>query len=173
MPVTYGDKPFGLSDIKIVNGAVLTSLPASLELELKPIVDTGQLKGSDSLKGVVTRIIGLEVTFKNGGIGLDALANMTGITVTTAGTTPNQISTWKPNAATNMPYIKIYGKVLGEGIDDIHCLIYKCKLTEFPGGKFANGEFFMTEAKAVAIDDGTNGVFKFVANETAATLPAS
>jgi hypothetical protein len=173
MPVTYGDKPFGLKDIKIVNGATLVSLPAALELEIKPIVDTGDLKGSDSLLGVVTRIIGAELSLKSGGIGLDALANLTGIALSTAGTTPNQISTWKPSAATSMPYVKIYGKVLGEGNDDLHCLVYKCKLTDFPSGKFENGGFFMTEAKLKAVDDGTNGVFKFVANETAAALPAS
>jgi len=71
-----------------------------------------------------------------------------------------------------MPYFKIYGQSLGDGIDDIHVKLYKCKITEFDG-EWSDGNFFVTKCKGKAVDDGTNGIWQVVQNETSATLPTS
>ena len=97
---------------------------------------------------------------------------MTGRTVTQSGTTPNQINTLAGRAGASMPYFKIYGKALGDGLDDIHVKLPKCKITDTIEGEFANGEFFVTKCKGIALDNGTN-LFEFVQNETAASLPTT
>jgi hypothetical protein len=77
------------------------------------------------------------------------------------------------DAGTPFPYFKIYGKSLGDGTDDVHVKIYKAKLTEPLEGEFSDGQFFVTACSGIAIDDGTNGIYDVVQNETATNLPTS
>jgi hypothetical protein len=72
-----------------------------------------------------------------------------------------------------MPYFKIYGKALDESTGDIHLLVHKAKITGGLKLTAGNGEIMMSEAEFIAVDDGTNGVFELIQNETAAAVPAS
>jgi len=103
---------------------------------------------------------------------LAAYAALTGIAVTESGSTPNRNNTTTVSAGDQMPYVKIYGKTLDEAAGDIHMKLWKAKLTSLEGA-LANGQYYVTSAKGVAIDDGTNGIWDIVQNETAAALPAS
>ena len=72
-----------------------------------------------------------------------------------------------------MPYFAIYGKVISDDCaSDIHCKIWKAKMTSLEG-RFQEGEFWVTSCSGIAIDDGSNGIFDFVQNETAAALPTT
>jgi hypothetical protein len=135
-------------------------------------VRSGELSGDDAVKAVAAYAEAVEWELENGGISLEAWALLTGRTATESGSTPNQTNTLTGSAGDSFPYIKIYGKSLGEGDDDIHCKIYKAKVTSLEG-TFQEGEFFVTSCSGVAIDDGSNGIFDFVQNETAASLPES
>lgn len=170
----YGDKPFGLRDVKITNiaGDAQVDLPASRTLSFSERIRSGELTGDDSLVAVVAFAEAVEWSLEAGGISLEAYALLTGRTATEAGTTPNQTMTLAGEAGDTFPYIKIYGKSLGEGDDDIHCKIFKAKVTSLEGS-FGEGEFFVTSCSGVAVDDGTDGIFEFVQNETAADLPAT
>jgi len=170
----FGNKVFGLRDLKVTNigGTTQKDLPVAQKLKVAPKMKSGELEGDDSLVSVVAFIISAEWELEAGGIDLDALAIITGKAVTLAGVTPNQTATWKLSAGDNMPYFKIYGKSLGDGIDDIHAKMSKVKCMEFEG-EFSEGEFFVTACKGIAVDDGTNGVVTVVQNETAAALPAT
>lgn len=167
----FGNKPFGLNDVKLVptTGSAV-DLPAARTLSFTERTVNGELRGDDSLVSVVAVSEAVEWELEAGGISLEAYALMTGRTVTAAGTTPSSTATLKGSAGKHFPYFKIYGKSVGDAsTDDIHVKLFKCKVTEL-SGEFADGEFFVTACQGIAVDDGANGIFEFVQNETAAAL---
>jgi hypothetical protein len=170
----YGDKPFGLRDVKLTNlaGDTQVDLPASQTLSFSERIRSGELSGDDSLKAVVAYAEAAEWSLEAGGISLEAYAMLTGRTATEAGTTPNKTNTLTGSAGDVFPYIKVYGKVICEGDDDVHCKLYKAKVTKIEGS-FKEGAFWITSCSGVAVDDGTNGIWEFVQNETATDLPAT
>jgi hypothetical protein len=174
--MAFGDKPFGLRDIKITSiGGTPTQadLPAAQTLTFRPRFTSGELMGDDSLVSVVAFVNAYEWQLSAGGISLEALAIMVGQTVVAAGTTPNQTKTLNIGAGDQMPYFKIYGKSVGENAtDDIHVKLYKCKINSMEG-QFQDGQFYITQASGIAIDDGTKGIIDIVQNETATDLPAT
>lgn len=170
----YGTYPFGLRQIIIVNaaGTSYTKLPAAQTLKFGERIVSEELPGNDQISALVSFTDAVEWELEHGGISLEAYAMLTGRTVTPSGTTPNQVNTMNARGAANMPYFKIYGKALGEGLDDIHVKLPKCKITDTIEGEFANGGFFITKCKGIALDNGTS-LFEFVQNETAASLPTA
>lgn len=170
----YGDKPFGLRDVKLtdIGGTTQVDLPAARTLKFSERVRSGELTGDDALKAVVAFAEALEWSLESGGISLEAYALITGRTATEAGTTPNQTNTLTGQAGDVFPYFKVYGKSIGDGADDVHVKLYKCKLTSIEG-TFGEGEFFVKSASGVAVDDETNGIWDIVQNETATDLPST
>ena len=166
----YGDKPFGVREVKIKVGNTVAALDNALTLNFKERVMSKEFPGDDKLKGVHTIAEGAEIGFENGGISLAAYALITGREVETDGASPDEVTTMVAAGATSYPYFEIFGKVVGEGNDDLHVHVFKAKLTEAMEGDFKYGEFFVTKMKALAVDDGANGVYEFVQNETAAEL---
>jgi len=173
MMAGYGNKPFGLHEIKLVRGTTVVSLTNAMTMSFKERVKSGELSGDDKTVAVVAYSDALEWSLSAGGIALEAWALLTGRTVTSTGTTPNRTTTLNADAGTPYPYFKIYGKSLGDGIDDVHVKIYKAKLTEPLEGEFSDGQFFVTSCSGLAVDDGTNGIYDVVQNETATSLPTS
>ena len=173
--MAFGDRPFGLRDVKVTNigGTTQADLPAAQQMTFKPRFISGELRGDDALKSVVAFVEAYEFDLAAGGIDLAALAIITGETVTLAGVTPNQTKTVKVSAGDSMPYFKIYGKSLGENVtDDIHVKLFKCKITAMEG-VFQDAQFYITSCSGIAVDDDTNGIVEIVQNETAADLPAT
>jgi hypothetical protein len=169
----FGDRPFGLRDIKVTDiaGVSQADLPAAQQMTFKPRFISGELRGDDSLQSVVAFVEAYEFEIMAGGIDLDALAIITGETVTDAGVTPNQTRTFTVSAGDSMPYFKIYGKSLGENVtDDIHAKLFKCKMTSMEG-VFQDAQFYITSCSGIAVDDGSNGILEVVQNETATALP--
>jgi len=173
--MSYGDKPFGLSDVKLtdITGTTQVDLPASRVLTFRERVRSGEMTGDDSLLAVVSISEAVEWSLESGGISLDAYALITGRSVVTSGTSPNQTSTLQGDAAEHYPYFKIYGKsVSDDALSDIHCKLNKAKVMSIEG-RFAEGEFFVTSCSGLAVDDGSDGIYQFVQHETAATLPST
>jgi len=115
----------------------------------------------------------VEWELENTGLPLEAYAIIYGTTTGTTGSTPNQVKTLNHQGGVRLPYFKIYGKSLGEGDDDLHCIIYKAKVTEGLDTAMEYGELMKPTIKGIGIDDGTNGIFDWVQNETADNLPTS
>jgi hypothetical protein len=173
--MAYGDKPYGLRAISLLSLGVTpapVTLPAAQKMKVTPRITSGELKGDDALKSAVAMVEAAEWELEAGGITLTAYAKLTGKTVTTSGSTPNEVSTFKLAAGDPMPYITIFGKSLGDGTDDIHIKLWKAKVTELEG-EFIEDKFYITKCKGLAVDDGTNGIVSFVQNETATALPAT
>lgn len=174
--MAFGEKPFGLRDVKLtsIDGATQVDLPSAMTLRFSERVKSGELAGDDSTVAIATRADAVEWSLENGGISLEAYGLMTGRTVTTAGTTPNQTVTLTGDKQEGFPYFKIYGQVIDDSeASDVHCLIYKAKLTSALEGTFSDGEFWVSSCSGVGISDGSNGSFDFVRNETSTAVPSS
>lgn len=172
--MSFGQMPYGIRDIKLTNlaGSVQVDMPAARTFSFSERIKSGELSGDDKTLAVVAFSDAVEWSLEAGGISLEIYALMTGRTATVAGTTPNQTDTLAGAAQQSFPYFKVYGKAIDDSAGDIHCKLPKCKLTSLQGS-FGDGEFWITQASGIAIDDGSVGVFVFVANETAANLPTS
>lgn len=171
--MAFGDKPFGLQEVKLVpTTGTAVSLAAAQTLKFNPRLKSGEMLGNNSLVATAAYIEAAEWDLEAGGIPLDAYAVLTGKQATPSGTTPNQTNTVVFEAGDFMPYIKIYGRTIGEGADDIHVKIFKAKMLKLEG-EFKQGEFYVSKCSGLAVDDGVTGIFEFVQNETAAELPAS
>jgi hypothetical protein len=170
----YGDKPFGLRDVKVTNigGTSQVDLPAGRQLSVTERVVNSEMTGDDRIQAVVSFVEGLEWSLEAGGISLEALAIVTGRTATESGSTPNRTLTMSTAAGDNFPYFKIYGKSVSDEGDDIHVKIWKAKCTALEG-TYQEGEFYLTSCSGIAVDDDSNGIYDVVQNETAADLPAS
>ena len=172
----FGEKPFGLRDVKLVSTSgtpTQVDQPAARTLSFNERVKSGELSGDDKTLAVVAFSDAIEWELEAGGISLDAYALMTGRTVVEEGTTPSQTRTMTGSGGLEVfPYFKIYGKSVGDKADDIHVKIFSAKLTNIQG-QLSDGEFCVTQASGVAIDDGTNGLFEIAQNETAEDLPAT
>ena len=170
-----GDKPFGLNDVKVTNlaGDPQVDLPAAGVFAFKPVFTTNELRGDDQIVSVASRMSKAEWELEAGGIDLDALAIITGWSVSSSGSTPNQQETLQFDGGDCNPYFKVYGRALGDiCTDDIHVLLHKVKLLDMDG-RLEDGEFFLTKCSGVAVDDGSNGVIKIIQHETAEALPST
>lgn len=170
----FGEKPFGLRQVKVapLTGSTL-ALPAAQRLMFKERLVSGELRGNDRVAAIVGITDALEWEFDNGGISLEALAIITGRTLTTSGTTPNQVITMTGEAGDNYPYFRIFGQSIGDvSTDDVHVILYKCKCMGAVEGEFKDGEFYITKMSGVAIDNGTK-IYDVIQHETAVALPAS
>lgn len=171
----YGDKPFGLRDIKLtdITGVTQVDLPVAQRLAFNIRTKSGELSGDDTIAAVVSFAEAIEWELEAGGISLEAWAIMMGETATISGSTPSATDTLQLSGGQALPYFKIYGKSLGEGDDDVHVKMAKCKLTDTIEGELADGEFYVVSCSGIAVPDGSNILIEIVQNETAATLPTS
>ena len=172
----FGDKPFGLRDLKITNlaGSTQVDLPSAMTLGFKERITSGELRGDDSVQALVSITDAVELALEAGGLSLEAYAILTGRAVVAAGTTPNRTVTLSGNPGDNWPYVKIYGKSVGDvGTDDIHAKFNKAKVTGPIEGEWKDAEFFITKCDLVALKPTTGNMFDIVQNETAANLPTS
>ena len=167
----YGDKPYGLNDVKLYDddGTNEVDLPVSTTLKFTPRVGSSELYGDDGVQSVAGMVEALEWELEAGGISLEAWAKLTGLSASEAGTTPNRTMSLTVDAGQNMPYIRIAGKSLGDGDDDVHVYLYKVKCLKIEG-QFAGKSFFVTSCSGIAVTDGSNGIYKVLQNETATAL---
>lgn len=174
MALTGTIRSFGLRDLKLtpLPTGTQVDLPVAMTLSFKEALVSGEMHGDDSVQAIVAITDKVEWELEAGGISLEAIKVMTGRASTLASTTPNQTNTVLARAGDVMPYFKIYGKSVGDGIDDIHVKLYKCKLTDGLEGEWKDGEFYVQKCSGIAIDDGSK-LYEIVQNETATTLAAS
>lgn len=167
--------PYGLRQIRIVsaNGSEVVDLPAAQTLKFMERVTSAELRGNDKVVVAMSFVDAVEVEFDTGGYPLDAIALMTGRTMTDAGSGTTETTTMSINAGDVYPYFKLYGKSLGDAGDDVHVKLGKVKLTGSVEGEFKDQAFVVTKMKGIALDDGTGKIADVVRNETATTLPSS
>lgn len=165
---------YGLRDCKLTNlaGSSQVDLPAARTLSWTESVVSDVLDGDDVEVSSVAFVKGVEWELESGGISLEAYAMLTGETVVTAGSTPNRTQTITRKGGKNFPWIKIYGRSLGDADDGAHILLKKCKVTEIEGS-LSNQEFFLTKCKGRGIANSSNDLYDLIKLETDAALPTS
>ena len=163
--MSFGDMPFGMNQIKIKISATVVELPAALTLKFKEKFVSAEGRGGDRLVAIASAKDGLEWEMQSLGISLAAYALMTGLTVSTSGTTPNQTATLQSSGTNRYPYFEIYGKALGVGVDDVHYKIVNAKLTDGMDAPLADGEYTKSSFKGEALS------WEITQNETATTIP--
>lgn len=166
----YGDKPFGLRQLKVTSadGSGAVTLPYGLLLHVTPRIEAAEFFAEGVAVGVSSVAVAADWELEAGGISLEALAKLTGLTASQTGSTPNRVLTLTAGAGLEFPYVRIYGRAAGEGNDDIYCRLYRAKLTSIDG-TFRRGEFWITSCAGVAVANST-GLYEFVQRETGAAI---
>lgn len=169
----FGRYPYGLRNVVIadINGANYATLPAAQLFSFVERIRSEQFAGDDRTLAIASYSDMVEWSLEHGGIGLDVYALMTGRTIVETGSTPGRVATLTGSATEQFPYFRVYGKALTDDESDVWCVLYRCKLTSLQG-QLGGDAFYVTQASGTGIDDGTNGVFDFVQNETAADIYA-
>ena len=165
---------YGLRDIKLtdLDGSNQVDLPAARTLTWQETVVSDSLRGDDKIVSTVAFVEGGEFSLESGGISLEAYAKLTGESVVTTGSTPNRTQTVTRRGATSFPWLKIYGRALGDNNDGIHVKLRKAKLTSLEGN-LTNQEFYITKAGGMFIADDSDELYDIVKLETDAELPTS
>lgn len=173
--VTYGKFVAGLRDLKITNlgGTTQEDLDAAMQATFTPQWDSVLFEGDDANKAARNFLRGGQLEISAGAISSAAVAIVTGKTLTTAGSTPNETTTLQLDAGDAMPYFKVYGKSLDDGDGGLQLLFYKVKLIDGLVMTLQDGEIFTNGFTCEVFDNGTNGIVKQIQQETDAAVPAS
>lgn len=175
--MTFGELPFGCRDCKItpyiagVLGALddAVDVPRIRTVELNVTRDSTDLEGDDVKIATHTFAKGLDGSIEAGGINLSALVVLEGGEITTSGTTPNRISTYKVEGDQVEGYFKLESQMYGDDAGDMHFIAWKCKATNGPNFSFTQGEFALTACDLAGIFDESTSpsrLYNLVQNET-------
>lgn len=166
---------YGMNDIKITNigGTTQVDLNAARKLTFNPVFVSDSLKGDDQVVASISYIEKFEGELESGGITLEAIALLLGVSVTSTGTTPNREDKITLQAGMKPPYVKIYGKAIGDtAVDGLHVLIKKAKVTAFEAGNELD-TWMLTTCSFEAINDGNGDAIDIIKLETVDDLPTS
>lgn len=175
--------PYGIRDIKITPytdaaaetlGTTVVDLPYGQTMKFSEAEDFDTLRGDD--KVVTTHGQGPTGTWElgAGGISLEAVAAMTGATVTSDGTTPALTKSITKKTTDIRPWFKIEGQSISDSGGDFHVVLYRCRMTDTLDGELTDATFYITSAKGVFlgsnVDDDKDKLWNFVQNETAVAI---
>jgi len=176
--------PYGLRDLRLVPFTDTTctvyaasgvDLPNSRTLSFTEKEDFSQLRGDDKVVASHGSGPTVEWELEGGGMSFEAVQVMYGGTITTTGTTPNQVKKLTKLVTDQRPYFKIQGQAISDSGGDIHCVIYRARSTDDFSGEFKDGEWFLTgasgEGYASLVTADINKVWDFIQNETATAIP--
>jgi len=175
--------PYGMRDIKLTPyddasgidlGAASEDLPYARTLSFSEAEDFEELKGDDRTISMRGKGATVEFEIESGGISLVAWSIMSGGEILESGTTPNRVITLRKRGQNARPWFRAEGQAISDSGGDIHCILYRCRVTDTLEGEMNEGEFFLTAAKGNALpllDDIDDVLYDFVQNETAVAIP--
>lgn len=172
--MTYGELPFGCRDCKVTPwtaGALGTSVdvPRIRTVEMNVTRDSTDLEGDDVKIATHTFGRGLSGSIEAGGVNFACRVVLEGGTITTTGTTPNRITTYKVLGDQAEGYFKIEAQMYGDDGGDTHFIAWKAKATNGPNFTANQGEFALTNCDLEAIYDDSvtpSRLYHIVQNET-------
>ncbi len=172
MAFAFGQAPFGLRELKITSqdGTGAIALPVAMMLHVTPRIANEEFSAEGIVLASRSYLVACDWEFEAGVMDLSVFAKLTGSSAVNAGSSPNRTVTLDADAGVDFPYVRIYGRAVGDaGTDDIHCKLFKAKLAAIEG-TFRNGQFWVTSCAGVAVPDITFGVYEFVQHETGLAL---
>lgn len=190
MPLSRVTKLYSVQDAKI---SPLTADPAAgsptygtpldapgiQQMSISGDVEVKTLRGDNTKLATNVSLTNIQVQVTMAKLSLDVLAAILGGTVTDAGTTPAQTSTWDLTGDTaTLPPFKLEGVTPPNGVDivggDLHWVLHKLTLSAFPDLGFAQEDFRTISFTADADPLLSNGKWiTAVLNETLTPIPTS
>lgn len=171
--------PFGLRDVKLqsisaagVVSSTLVDLPVARTLAFSETENFEELRGDDKLAAEHGDGPVIEWTLEGGGISLEAYAILAGGTVTSSGTTPDQVKTFSKLVTDARPYFAITGQAISDNGGDMHGVIYKAKASGALDGKMEQGSFFLSGASGKGYGNETDHLYDFVQHEAVTAITA-
>lgn len=174
--------PFGLRDVRLtplgVDGATPGSpvdLPAGRTLTFSETENFTELRGDDSVVTLHGSGPVVEWSLESGGISLESYAVMAGGTITTTGTAPNTVKTYRKLITDARPFFKAEGQSINDNGGDFHVLLYRCKADGNLEGEQTDETFWLTKAEGKGLGSleasFVGRSYDFIHNETAVALP--
>lgn len=176
MPVSI---PYGIRDIKLTpytDQAATTLAADSVDLPYAQTMKFSETEDYDTLRGDDTVVTehgqGPTGTWElgSGGISLEAVAVLTGATLTTSGTAPARTKTLTKNTSQSRPWFKAEGQSISDSGGDMHTVLDRCRMTDSLDGEFTDATFYITSAKGTFlgsnVEDSDGDLWTYVQNET-------
>jgi len=172
--MTYGELPFGCRDCKVTpwtTGALGTAVdvPRIRTVEMNVTRDSTDLEGDDVKIATHTFGRGLAGSIEAGGVNIACRMVLEGGTMTTLGSNPARITTYKVLGDQAEGYFKLEAQMYGDDSGDMHFIAWKAKATNGPNFSAAQGEFGLTNCDLEAIYDDSvtpSRLYHIVQNET-------
>lgn len=171
--------PFGLRDIKLIPYTDLTATTLSTSLVDLPVARTlsfteaeefEDLRGDDQLITSHGSGANVEWELESGGISLEAYVVMGGGSLTVSGVTPNVTKRYRKRVTDQKPFFAMIGQSISDSGGDLHCIIYRARVTDNLEGEFGDQEFFLTSCSGKGFGSRRSGeigvVYDFVHHET-------
>ena len=145
-----------------------------VKVGISPEMATAELEGDGSILDVFAKMKSAEVSIEAAYLNMDVLAIVSGVTVTTTGTTPNQVASYEVDKDSRPKWFKVEGRwqYPGLGLGSVNFCLHKCKATDPGAIEVTDGSEFGGQtitAKAVPTES-TGKIYKVDAHETAADL---
>jgi hypothetical protein len=174
--------PFGLRDVRLYpldsagNRGTGVDLPVARTFSFTDTETFEDLMGDDQTIAAHGAGPTVDWELESGGIPFEAFKIMAGGTLSTTGTTPNQVKTFSKLTTDQRPYFDVEGQAISDSGGDVHCVVYRCKANGDLAGSFSNGAFYLTSAKGKGYGDNvrsgaTYKLYNFIQNETITPIP--
>lgn len=176
--MSFGKIPFGIDSMNVypltgdTPGSAIP-VPIGRTLSIEPDEETKELTGYNAVAASNTTQLSGEVTLEYGGTDLALLAGITGATISTSGTTPNQIKTLDiGSSGVTRPYVMVIGRSLGDDGGDMWLKIWKVKFA-VPGVSLEESEYQVSTLTGTAVRNGAGKFFSILQHETVTTISTS
>jgi len=164
---------YGLRDVHVApldntdTPGTWVDLPIAQTLSWSEDEDFEELRGDDKLQASRGKGAQIAWDLEEGGISLAAYKVMAGGTITASGTTPALRRRFNKKSTDVRPWFQIRGQVITDGGGDLHCVIYKAKVTGSIEGEFADGSFEVTKMSGIGIGNADDDLYDWLDHETA------
>lgn len=170
-------KAYTIVDLKVatLSGDVpgtLVDVPGVQAMNVTLTNDTQELRGDNKTIAIVDKGTGLEWSFEQGGLSLDAMVVIFGLSYTDSGTTPNIKRQWNVKSSDTRPYFFVCGKAISDdGTQDLQVSVWKAKATDNVEFALKDGEFLLPKFGGIAIGRSADDrIMSFLQHETAAAI---
>lgn len=176
--MSFGKIPFGIDSINVypLTGDTPGSavpVPIGRTFSIEPDEETKELTGYNAVAASTTTQLSGEVTLEYGGTDLALLAAITGATLSTSGSTPNQIKTLDIGAASvTRPYVMVIGRSLGDDGGDLWLKCWKVKFA-VPPMTLEESEYGVQTLTGTAVRNGSGKFYSIIQHETITTISTS
>lgn len=174
--IAFDPVPYGCRDIRVypLTGEVAgtgVDFPRARQMSFTEAESFDELRGDDGLVAVHGKGPSVNWEIEQGGITFAALQVINGGTITTAGTTPSQTTTYSKKGTDQRPYFKMEAQVISDSGGDFHVVLFRCRTTGDVKGDSKEGAFLLLGARGIALPQASDSkLYNLVQNETAAAI---